>query len=77
VNENEAVAETLPAPVWQWLDRDRYCTSCSKEIEAGSKVLFFPFTQSIYCRRCARLFSNKWKEETHRRSKRGEYMPPA
>jgi len=64
----------LPPDRWVYLDRPRYCTNCSVEIETGKKALFFPFTQSHYCYRCARLFTGKLEER--RRYKRGEYMPP-
>ena len=65
----------LPPDRWIYLDRPRYCTNCSVEIEVGKKALFFPFTTSTYCYRCARLLTGKLEER--RRYKRGEYMPPA
>ena len=71
------VDETLPAPIWQWLERDRYCCmpDCGKELEAGTKALFFPHTHSVYCRKCSRLLTGKLASDK-RRYKRGEYMPP-
>jgi len=32
----------LPPDRWIYLERPRYCTNCSVEIEAGKKALFFP-----------------------------------
>jgi len=65
----------LPPDRWVYLDRPRYCTNCSVEIEAGKKALFFPFTNNIYCYKCSRLLTGKLASDK-RRYKRGEYMPP-
>lgn len=71
----EAAIEVMQPDRWIRLDSDRYCCECSKNLEAGQRVLHFPFTNNIYCYRCSRLLTGKLEEK--RRYKRGEYMPPA
>jgi len=64
----------LPPDRWVFLERPRYCTNCSVEIEAGKKALFFPFTTSVYCYRCSRLLTGKLEKGSGRYKR--EYMPP-
>lgn len=73
MNEDLPDLKDLPPDRWIYLDRDRYCCECSTLIEAGKKVLEFPFTHNIYCTRCSRLLIGKL-EEGGRRFK--EFMPP-
>lgn len=55
-SEQKAPVGNLPAQRWIRLAKPRRCVECRIELKKGDRAVFFPFTRSVYCRRCGVKF---------------------